>query len=362
MKPRARLATALRKEPHDFDTQYWRGLALNAARRYAEAAQALGEAVALNPNSFEASYWRGLVLMRLSRFREASASLEQAVSLRPSSREAQTYLFGAYLGAGQSGKAFQIFPWVIVIVGGGLTALYLFGLLGLCWFIFRARKAAFPPLTPSLIWIAWMFVGQIAFIFLLGVLPAGFRTNTSLLAVLLPAMLVMLAALFLFQKSSWGEAFRWPLRLGGGKALALAALLLALNFVFNIGYEKIIAANSHQHPVQNTAAFLREALKMNPLLGLFTIGLAVPIAEEIVFRGLIYGALGRWLRPGWVILVSSVLFALTHLDPVFFVPLLFFGAGLGWARWRTGSLGLPILIHAANNCLAVLALKLGAGQ
>ena len=41
-----------------------------------------------------------------------------------------------------------------------------------------------------------------------------------------------------------------------------------------------------------------------------------------------------------------------HLIPIFGIGLV-----LGWARWKTGSLGLPILIHVLNNGCSLLILR-----
>ncbi len=355
-------STILRTGPKNFDTLYWLGRSYQGADRYTEAADALDKAIAQAPDDFEANYWRGMVLLRLNRFREASASLEHADQIKPLEREAKGYLCLAYFGAGEAGKAFKVFPGIVLIVGGGFTAIYLVGLLILGWFSFRAGRAAFPPLWLSLFWIAFMFEGQIALTLMLGAVPATLIAHTALLAVLLPTVPVMLAAVFAFRRPSWGEAFRWPPRFGGKKALAFGALFLFLSFGFNIVFANLTSAHSGQPPVQNTAAFMKDALATYPVLAVLTIVFAVPLAEEILFRGLLFGALGRWLRTGWVILVSSMLFAAIHFDSAFFLPLFFLGLVLGWARAKSGSLGLPLLIHIVNNGLAILALALGAGQ
>lgn len=89
--------------------------------------------------------------------------------------------------------------------------------------------------------------------------------------------------------------------------------------------------------------------------GLVIVG---PIAEEVVFRGMLLPALlGRGRR--WAVSVSSAWFALLHLvDPAaaFSVPFLFVLAlVLGNERLRTGRLGRPVAIHAGFNLITVIA-------
>jgi membrane protease YdiL (CAAX protease family) len=57
-------------------------------------------------------------------------------------------------------------------------------------------------------------------------------------------------------------------------------------------------------------------------------------------------------------LISSLLFALAHLQVTHFIPIFCLGMVLSWARWKSGSLGLPILLHVFNNGVALLLLKL----
>jgi membrane protease YdiL (CAAX protease family) len=96
---------------------------------------------------------------------------------------------------------------------------------------------------------------------------------------------------------------------------------------------------------------------------LFIIGLAVaaPLAEEIIYRGLLLGLLLTWSKylspdPRWppqylAIGLTALVFALAHLgSSPLFLPVLFVGGVLyGWARWRTGSIWPAVAGHATWN-------------
>jgi membrane protease YdiL (CAAX protease family) len=85
-----------------------------------------------------------------------------------------------------------------------------------------------------------------------------------------------------------------------------------------------------------------------------------PVAEEVVFRGFLWGALERWLPPVVVLVLTTGLFALAHLDPVHTPAVLFVGLFLGWLRHVSGSLAPSVLCHAVNNLLGVLVAWRGA--
>lgn len=79
-----------------------------------------------------------------------------------------------------------------------------------------------------------------------------------------------------------------------------------------------------------------------------------PIVEEIVYRGLLHGALverfGRWTG----LLVVAVWFALVHFQPVEIPGLLVIAVVLGVLRAQTGRLGASILAHMAFNAAGLL--------
>lgn len=86
-----------------------------------------------------------------------------------------------------------------------------------------------------------------------------------------------------------------------------------------------------------------------------TLSIAVlpAINEEIAFRGIFLRTARIVLRPGWAQVATAAAFAAIHLQPAM-LPFHFgLGLALGWLRVASGSLWPPMLLHAANNALAV---------
>ena len=94
----------------------------------------------------------------------------------------------------------------------------------------------------------------------------------------------------------------------------------------------------------------------------FLIIAGAAIGEELFFRGLLFGGL-RQMLPLWpAALISGVLFGLPHLpqgDLAVGLQLALFGAILAWSYERSGSLWVPIGMHALNNTLAFYVLVWG---
>lgn len=85
---------------------------------------------------------------------------------------------------------------------------------------------------------------------------------------------------------------------------------------------------------------------------IISIGLAVPVAEEVVFRGTLQPALARFLGLELACLSTAVIFGILH-DPVAAVPIGILGYFLGRVRDACGSVVPCIAIHAANNMIAL---------
>jgi len=88
-------------------------------------------------------------------------------------------------------------------------------------------------------------------------------------------------------------------------------------------------------------------------LGLLVV-LAAPVAEEVFFRGFLFGGLRGRMSFWPAAAVSGLLFGLVHLPggPLQVPPLAVFGVLLAWLYERTGSLWPPILMHAIQNAIS----------
>ncbi|AFM17668.1 CAAX amino terminal protease family [Mycolicibacterium chubuense NBB4] len=89
------------------------------------------------------------------------------------------------------------------------------------------------------------------------------------------------------------------------------------------------------------------------------VAVIAPICEEIVYRGLLWGAVDqRWGR--WAALsVTTVVFAIAHLEWTRAPLLLVVALPIGLARLYSGNLTASILAHQVTNLLPGVVLMLG---
>ena len=85
----------------------------------------------------------------------------------------------------------------------------------------------------------------------------------------------------------------------------------------------------------------------------------MPIAEEIYFRGLVFGGLRRGRSAGLVILGSAFYFALARGDQTSFASVVALGVVLGWMRDRTGSIVPTFVAQSAFSAVAVIPILRG---
>lgn len=84
-----------------------------------------------------------------------------------------------------------------------------------------------------------------------------------------------------------------------------------------------------------------------------------PICEEIIFRGLLWGALERLQWGRWAVFgLSTAVFAVSHLEPLRTSLLIVIGIPIGLARLFTGRLGASVVAHQVNNFLPALTVLL----
>ena len=81
-----------------------------------------------------------------------------------------------------------------------------------------------------------------------------------------------------------------------------------------------------------------------------------PLAEEFFFRFFLYGVLKRYFGRGIGIVASAMLFAAVHAHLPSFAPLFVLGVCFTIAYEWSGSLLVPMTMHALFNALALTAL------
>lgn len=102
----------------------------------------------------------------------------------------------------------------------------------------------------------------------------------------------------------------------------------------------------------NTQETLLEADYFLQIIGL---GLMVPLAEELVFRGLVYNRMKKILSIKWSIIFSAVLFAVYHGNPIQMIFAFPMALALTAVYEYGGRFCFPVLFHIGSNLAAIVS-------
>lgn len=94
----------------------------------------------------------------------------------------------------------------------------------------------------------------------------------------------------------------------------------------------------------------------NLIMSVLIVGIFAGLSEELLFRG----GLQRLLVTGGMnhhvaIWITAFFFSLLHMQFFGFIPRMLLGAFFGYALLWTGSLWVPVILHALNNTIYVVA-------
>ncbi len=176
---------------------------------------------------------------------------------------------------------------------------------------------------------------------------------TEIAAFILPAALVI-------QSSE----LRWSgvLRINNKFTLGIALLLplLGASFAVSTSIFVEIAQSIWPLPEKFTQILINLMLadSFPEYIWVVVIVAAVPaFAEELVFRGIVQRSLVARFGPVTGIGLTALMFAVLHLSPWTFVPILIAGILFGYVAYRTGTVWASSLAHFGNNLIAIIALN-----
>lgn len=142
------------------------------------------------------------------------------------------------------------------------------------------------------------------------------------------------------------------------RTVGIAVLATVLVLGFEIGFLELLGVDDGDADQIGTSDGFVPALAFS----LAAIVVA-PVAEEIFFRGFVYRALRNRFRVWSACAVNALVFSLVHVQylgtPLVFVVIAVFAIGACLSYEATGSIFVPIAIHAAFNTLATAGTDAG---
>jgi len=185
--------------------------------------------------------------------------------------------------------------------------------------------------------------------------PPGLTVGLTVLQNLAFVAVALLFARTVSRPRAQDFGLRPPARLR--RAIGLLLAVWGVFFFFAAVWSLALNLHEHSELPDRLGADLSTT---NLLVVTVLVCVLAPVGEEFFFRGFFFGALRNW-RGAWpAAILTGITFGAIHFGSApagQLVPLAVFGGGLCMLYHWTGSLYLPIALHAINNAIAF-----GAGE
>jgi CAAX protease family protein len=155
-----------------------------------------------------------------------------------------------------------------------------------------------------------------------------------------------IGAVFGFDRLAVGKAIGW------GIALLISALpIIFASSALVSAWLKTNSQNDPQEIIQIFESANSPAQRV-PIILLAVVG--APLAEELVFRGYLYGVLKKYFGALASMVFTAILFALVHAHIPSLLPLFLLACVFTIAYESSGSLLVPMTMHATFNAVNLL--------
>lgn len=212
------------------------------------------------------------------------------------------------------------------------------------------------PLSRTLFGLmAGLLLGAVVLPVPVALADPGFDTYAGLIAAqaLLGAAFLGTALFIASEGDGLGGALsRLGARRFGIGALGLIALAYFVYLVALAAYSSLVTSPDQQDIARDLGL---DSGTLAAAFSVLLIGGLAPVAEELFFRGMLFGGLRARVPFLPAALISGVVFGSLHLTTGASAvpPLFLFGFLLAWVYERSGSIWPAVILHAINNNLAL---------
>ena len=213
--------------------------------------------------------------------------------------------------------------------------------------------------TPALLLIAGIFLAHIILIGVAGRVPRIVDSEWGIVTSSLAMHWFIVVFVLVWKRSarfSWKDAFGFERkRMVAHTLRGLVAYLIAIPVIFVVTFLYRIVLLRFGYPIeeqQPIVDFLTGNIPIHTrIYGIILAVCVAPVAEELLFRGILLPLMTRITGVATAIIVTSLLFAGMHLFIPAIATLFFVSLTCSFAYIYTGSLTTPITFHAIFNAI-----------
>ena len=128
------------------------------------------------------------------------------------------------------------------------------------------------------------------------------------------------------------------------------SMIFVVNIVISVAITALPLPKSWLEMMNENSEMITSA---SPFLQFITVAIIGPIAEEVLFRGLMLGGLKRTCNRWVAIVATAIVFGLVHGHPIGIIYASCLGVLMGWMYCKTGSLLTTVIFHIVYNTMSL---------
>ncbi len=138
-----------------------------------------------------------------------------------------------------------------------------------------------------------------------------------------------------------------------------AGLTAALGIFGSLGLSRFVSMLPLDNIIGNYENTSNNLLSGSLFLQLISLGIVVPIAEELIYRGLVFTGLTKVMEPKYAIFAASLIFGMFHFNLLQGTYAFLLSLVLICVYMRYKTITAPIIIHSVANIIAVISSNFG---
>ncbi|MCZ6765996.1 MAG: type II CAAX endopeptidase family protein [bacterium] len=136
--------------------------------------------------------------------------------------------------------------------------------------------------------------------------------------------------------------------------MASLAIVIVVDYLYIFSQRVLPPPENYLEGLKN----IRPTNVWTAVVTFFGLCIVVPVAEEIIIRGIVQRVFARNMGDLLAFLLAGALFGVIHLNPHLLASMVTFGIFLGFIFYATRNLTYAIVAHATLNCVAFVQLSL----
>lgn len=140
----------------------------------------------------------------------------------------------------------------------------------------------------------------------------------------------------------------------GRRSLSDGLLTVAAGFTSSVGLNILFSLSGAAQQSESYQSVAKDQYAVPLIVGILLYGIVSPLAEEVVFRGILFNRMRKDFPPGMAILLSGVLFGLYHGNMVQGIYGTLMGVLMAYLYERMGRFEIPCLFHMTANLTVYL--------